>query len=230
MTSVDNRDDRHAALASRTRRDVLRFLTESSEPLDASQVASQFDLHITTARFHLEQLEKVGFVRRIQQRSGGRGRPRILFTPTHALETDDVLKQLTGALAGALADDPDGGAARARSAGERWSYSLNQEHSPAASTQSSTTSLLRALNRLGFQPELRQEDREQVIALLGCPFRDMAQGYPSVICSAHRGLLEGTLEQLGHSASEASLHPFVESELCLVRLHGALAKEAARPS
>ncbi|HEX6364904.1 MAG TPA: helix-turn-helix domain-containing protein, partial [Agromyces sp.] len=54
----------HAALASAARRRVLDALTRSAVALDAQTVADQVGLHGTTARFHLDHLERAGLARK----------------------------------------------------------------------------------------------------------------------------------------------------------------------
>ena len=56
MVPSMRRDSWHAALASEPRRRVLALLTESIGPLDVATVAAGIGLHVTTARFHLEQI------------------------------------------------------------------------------------------------------------------------------------------------------------------------------
>ena len=129
-------EDWHAALASRTRRRVLELLVRSGEALDAVAVGKAMSLHVTTARFHLEQLETVGLVgREVLRVPGQRGRPRVLFSipasePNAAASRlsgapqSDMQEQLSRALISVLSEDADGGRARAIRAGENWSTTL----------------------------------------------------------------------------------------------------------
>jgi predicted ArsR family transcriptional regulator len=64
MVPTDRQGARHAALASEPRRRVLGLLTAAAGPLDAVTVSTSIGLHVTTARFHLEQLEAAGLVER----------------------------------------------------------------------------------------------------------------------------------------------------------------------
>lgn len=126
----------HAALASSTRRRVLELLVNSGEALDAVAVGKAISLHVTTARFHLEQLETVGLVQReVLRVAGQRGRPRVLFSipaskpagaapGTVGAPQVDMQEQLSRALISVLSEDVDGGRARAVRAGENWSTTL----------------------------------------------------------------------------------------------------------
>lgn len=213
-------DGRHAALASGVRRHVLDALAESGSPLDAAAIAEQVHLHVTTARFHLEQLEQAGLVRRRLERAGSRGRPRVLFQADPSTRADDAQRELSGALANALAEDEDDGRARAIRAGKQWSAEYADEI--AAATDAGAEPLVRILERLGFDPETRPDG--QAVDLHSCPFRAEARQNPSVVCSVHLGLIRGVVESLGHDADDSGLTPFVEPELCVVSLRGELAR------
>ncbi|MBC7441208.1 MAG: helix-turn-helix domain-containing protein [Ramlibacter sp.] len=151
MNSEEGTGDRHAALASDARRQVLDLLMGSAGPLDAAAVAGRIGLHVTTARFHLDQLENAGLIRRAVDRAGTRGRPRILFTAGPAAREVGAQHDLSRVLAGALAEDDDHGRARAVRAGEIWAESYADELRGTAAE--GTAPLLRILDRLGFDPE-----------------------------------------------------------------------------
>ena len=71
----------HAALASPTRRAVLAVVAaaEAGDPVDARTIADRLELHVTTVRFHLDQLEAVQLVTRVPSTVHGRGRPRVRY-------------------------------------------------------------------------------------------------------------------------------------------------------
>lgn len=203
----------HAALASPIRRSVLEFLVESGEPLDAPAVAAQMNLHVTTARFHLEQLLGAKLIRREPDRSGQRGRPRIRFTAVRAAR-GDARDQLGHALASVLAEDDDGGRARAIRAGEKWSEAF--AGGLTASTSAGATPLVELLDQLEFAPQLDEAGRS--IALTACPFREAARANPGVVCAVHLGLIQRVALTLGHDDSAVELRPFVGPHLCVVDL------------
>lgn len=214
-----DRSDVHAALASRTRRLVLGAVTRSAEPVDALTIASEFGLHVTTVRFHLDQLERADLVRRQGGAESRRGRPRIRYvaTPNPA---DDSRGRLIEVLAAALAERADG-RARSVEAGRRWADALAPAERDAPRNPDDggddVESLVHVLDDLGFAP-LRTADG--VIRLRACPFRDAARDHPQVVCSVHRGLIEQLLRSRA-APYRADLLPFVEPDLCLVTLANA---------
>jgi predicted ArsR family transcriptional regulator len=80
--------------------------------------------------------------------------------------------------------------------------------------------MLDRLQGWGYQPVVRTEDggRTAELTLVDCPFLELAQDNPGVVCGVHRGLLRGTLESLGEDDTEVSLRPFVEPRVCLARV------------
>ena len=231
MVSTDLSAARHAALASEPRRRALALLNDSALPLEVGAVATALGLHVTTARFHLEQLEAAGLVERQIARAGQRGRPRVLFSAAVVpVPADQAQRQLTQALAAVIGEDTDGGRARAVRAGERWSAQYEAvavaaatvAGAPAADTASAAPvpdlvpPLLRVLTEIGFEPDVRAD--EGTIALPACPFRAEARANPDVVCSVHLGLMKGLARSLGHDATGIRLQPFVEPNLCLVHL------------
>lgn len=203
----------HAALASPVRRSVLAFLVDSGVPQHAAAVALEMDLHVTTARFHLDQLLAAKLIECAPDRSGQRGRPRVRFTAVSG-GRGDAHEQLSHALASVLAEDDDGGRARAIRAGEKWSEAFTG--GLEASTDEGAAPLVELLDQLEFAPEIDAAGRS--IALLACPFREAARANPGVVCAVHLGLIQRAARTLGHVDSAVELRPFVGPHLCVVEL------------
>lgn len=212
---IDRSEEYHAALASASRRQVLDALRASPEPLDASAVADQLGLHVTTARFHLDQLTAAGLVQRRVGAEKRRGRPRLLYATGGSVRDEDAREQLIQVLAAALAreEDPD---ADASNAGRRWAETFEPPD-----PEDPVPGLVEVFERLGFDPLTDTE--VGTIRLRACPFRDAAREHPEVVCAVHRGLIEQLLDG---AAPQARLIPFVEPELCVVALDRLLASPA----
>jgi predicted ArsR family transcriptional regulator len=54
-----------------------------------------------------------------------------------------------------------------------------------------------ALAELGFDPATAEEGKAARIAFTHCPFRELAEQYPDLVCNLHRGLIEGFVDELG---------------------------------
>ncbi len=208
---IDSRPDdaRHGALAAPARRALLALLQGSPSAASATELAAELGLHVTTVRFHLEQLERAGLVRRSIERSGRRGRPAVRYRPVEA-DLVAARAEMIDALADAAA--AGGGAApadEARRAGERWGATVDV---PPGNALELTTHVL---TRLGFEPE-PADDR---LDLRGCPFRSAARRNPHVVCQIHLGLSRAVAARADDGGSvDVELFPFVEPTLCQLTL------------
>lgn len=213
-------DDRHTALSVASRRRLLDLLQSADGARDVSALATAVGLHVTTARFHLEVLERAGLVRRAAERGGRPGRPRQLYTATASTALSEGHRQLAEVLAGALSTDPNTGPGWAERVGRRWA----DDQAPVAEKRpwDEATRLVGALfERLGFAPRIVDDHQQRHLELDACPFRDVARAHPEIVCSVHLGLLRGTLARMGVPAAEqAGLRPFVEPELCVADISG----------
>lgn len=203
-------DDPGHSDVSKTRSQVLSFITNSPEPLDAAQIASRMRLHVTTVRFHLGHLEQAGLVRRESVNEQRRGRPRVAYRAAPVLRAHTSQRQLITVLARALSREEDG-RERAIEAGRAWADELAVESDTDGVARAALTS---RLDLLGFDPV----DDGDNIQLLACPFRDAAAEHPAVVCSVHLGLIQRTVELGGGDPDSARLFPFVEPQLCTVAL------------
>lgn len=213
-TGEEARGARYAALAVSSRRRLLEVLQSSTQSLDVRELAAAVGLHVTTARFHLETLERAGLVRRATERAGRPGRPRQLYTVVTKSAAVEGHRQLAEVLAAALAEDADAGRRRAERAGQWWA----DQQVPALEAQSLDQAIRgvhELFDRLGFAPRLVDGVSQRHLELDACPFRDTARAYPTVVCSVHLGLLRGALRRLGNAGAGSQLRPFVEPELCI---------------
>lgn len=183
--------------------------------MDVAGLAAATGLHVTTARFHLDVLERVGLIRRTVERAGRPGRPRQLYAVTAAAEPGEGHRQLAQALADVLASEPRAGPRWAERAGRRWA----EQQVPTEdglTWEEGTRRVGDLFERVGFAPRLVDDAAERHLELDACPFRDLARTYPQIVCTVHLGLLQGSLGRLGVATADvARLRPFVEPELCV---------------
>ncbi|HEX7521036.1 MAG TPA: helix-turn-helix domain-containing protein [Acidimicrobiia bacterium] len=214
------------ALGDETRYAMYRELAGSTAALSAQDLADRLGLHANTVRLHVERLREAGLVDVEAVHRGTVGRPQHLYflaagapglgfdPPAHAL-----LAGLLAAMAeriGAQADDAaDTGYAWGAEAGRR------------TRSRSCLRALENELTKLGFEPatEPSQPGPEPTAAagagggarieFLHCPFRELAEAYPELVCHLHRGLCEGVVDQVGGGTVEefATLY---DSEPCHV--------------
>lgn len=220
-----------AILASPVRRAIVDALSSrplrphvSGEPrtgMTAAQLGALLELHVTTVRFHLDQLVAGGLVSAEFERGHGVGRPRKVYTVASGSLEADIhdrgLKILTGLLAESFGD----GQVTPAEAGARWARqnmapdTSGVAHSPGE-WLTKVGQMIDVLGEWGYTPDLTTSEggRTCRIDLVRCPFLEMAKTNPAVVCGIHRGLIAGAMEQLGEPDTDVSLEPFVGPELC----------------
>ena len=65
--------DREALLSSAVRRSITDLVAADPDRWTASRLAEELDLHVTTVRFHLDQLEQAGVLESGVERRDRRG-------------------------------------------------------------------------------------------------------------------------------------------------------------
>jgi predicted ArsR family transcriptional regulator len=208
-------------VAAGTRRSaVLRRLREVSEPLSAADLAAQIDLHVNTARFHLDRLVADGLAERMPESRDVPGRPRILYQAQGQPPGPRSYGLLAEMLTGLVASRSDAGPA-AMEAGRAWGRHLVERSAPSERVEAdeAVARLSRVLESTGFQPETRKVGKRAIeIELLHCPFREVAERHQDVVCAIHLGLMQGALTELRAPLRAESLKPFVTPTVCVARL------------
>jgi predicted ArsR family transcriptional regulator len=204
----------HRALAEPSRRALLDVLGRARTALAADELAAELRLHPNTVRAHLELLERAGLVTSTLEERHLPGRPRRLFR-ARPRSVPDEHEMLAAGLAGSLDPLPDG-SRLAEEAGRRWGRHLVERPAPdeRIGKRESERRVCDLLAERGFSPELDG----QVIRMRTCPFRDLAERYPRVVCALHRGLLNGAFEVLDAPVRVSSLKPWVTPETCEAEL------------
>ena len=205
------------ALGDNTRYAIYLELARSPIPLSTSEVADVLDLHVNTVRPHLERMRDVGLLDVRSETSGGVGRPQHLYSiaadaPALGLEPSPfpMLARVLLAAAGEAGLDPaelaDAGRDQGRADARQW-----PEGSEALEA------LIVEQARLGFDPEVVDLEHGAVMAFAHCPFRELAQQHPDLVCQLHCGLVEGLVDELG-GAQVVRFHPLLDRSPCQVEL------------
>ena len=188
------------ALGDNTRYAIYLELARSARPLATADISESLDLHPNTVRPHLERMREAGL---LDVEVGGRGdvgRPQHRYSiaanaPSLGFEppTMPVLARMVLAMAARLqasADDAEAvgrpeGALRAR---------------PYQQAPSTLEALVSDLDRLGFDPVVTDaagDPDAAVVAFSHCPFAELAEAHPELVCGLHRGLVAGFVAEMG---------------------------------
>jgi predicted ArsR family transcriptional regulator len=190
------------ALGDNTRYAVYLELARSPRPLATAEIAESLGLHPNTVRPHLERMRDVGLLQVEIESRGGVGRPQHRYTlaadaPSLGLEPPTM--PLLARLLARLAEQSGVGADEAVEVGRAQGGADAVRYTAAPST---LEALVTELDRLGFDPvvgDVPDHDDAAVVAFGHCPFRDVAEEHPDLVCALHRGLVEGFLDTMGDS-------------------------------
>ncbi len=204
------------ALGDNTRYAIYLELARSSAPRSTAEVAELLDLHPNTVRPHLERMREIGLLQVEASAQGTVGRPQHRYSlapdaPSLGLEPPPwpVMARMLADVAAFMAPDPDDVAAMG------W-----EQGRVAAARRRGTPcveALIDALAELGFDPAAAGDGRATTIAFTSCPFRELAEAYPELVCNLHRGLIEGFVDEAG-GAEVSAFATLADRDPCHVDL------------
>ena len=204
----------HRALADPSRSRLLERLRALEQPQSTVALAAALGLHPNTIRAHLAVLEEAELVVSSFERRELPGRPRRLFAAVPE-EAEQEHALLASALASSLEPLPDG-ADIATAAGRSWGRVLVERLEPGETADEGACieRIAGLLRRRGFAPETVPGE----LVMHRCPFRELAERYPRVVCSLHAGLIDGALEELGAPVVLDGLEAWATPSTCIARL------------
>lgn len=183
---VGNGDVRRArALSDPSRVRVFTTLLASDGPLRVSTLAERLDLHHTVVRQHLKVLTSARLVTSEPLPVSGRGRPSVGWRAVAPIV--DPYRWLSEVLAEALS-----AGVTPRVEGQRVGETLAQ------SGQGGVDAIMTEATRLGFEPRKVTRGRGRTdVVLERCPFAEVAEIDPHVVCDLHHGLAAGIASVCG---------------------------------
>jgi len=208
------------------RREVLRLLRASPDPMSILAIADELGVHPNTVRFHLDVLVGDGQVEQVAPGRRGPGRPALMFQAVRQMDRGGTrhYRMLAEILSTALAAERNSGD-KALAAGRAWGLRMESPSDGDTGAEESIDRLVEMLDELGFAPERRAGNGEQQIGLRHCPFLELAETRTAVVCPIHLGLMQGAMETWGAAVTVDRLEAFVEPDLCVAHLRAGGAAE-----
>jgi predicted ArsR family transcriptional regulator len=212
------------ALGDNTRYAIYLELARSPLPLTTADVAEVLGLHVNTVRPHLERMREVGLLQVESDARGSVGRPQHRYSlaadaPSLGLEPSPfpMLARVLLAAAAAAGVDGEEVAEAGREQGLADAAAWVDRGDPDRPALDCLDALLLEQSRLGFDPALVTDDSRATLAFAHCPFRALAEAHPELVCSLHRGLVEGLVEYFPGTSVEC-FHPLVDRTPCQVEV------------
>jgi predicted ArsR family transcriptional regulator len=229
-TELARTDPPGAVALGDSRARVLAILQAADGPMGVGEIARLVGLHPNTARFHLDALSAAGLVARASEERDAPGRPRSLYAVTAdgGQAGTRSYRMLAEILVEYLARQNAAPAAAAIAAGELWGRAIVEHPDPdragahpgpaGLDASGATAELLRSLTGLGFAPEAVLADGERQVVMHHCPFREVADAHPDIVCGIHLGIVRGLLDELGAPLRADELEPRVAPNRCVTHL------------
>jgi predicted ArsR family transcriptional regulator len=184
------------ALGDETRFSMYRELATSTRGCSAHELADSLGLHANTVRLHLDRLREAGLVEVEPVHRGTVGRPTHVYrlaAGAPGLGFDPPSYTLLAGLLAALAERMGADAGEATEIGRTWGAEAGRR----TRSRSCVKALGAEMSRLGFEPSSETSGVETDIAFMHCPFRELAEAYPELVCNLHRGISEGIVDEVG---------------------------------
>jgi predicted ArsR family transcriptional regulator len=241
MSDPVARLDVFKALGDNTRYAIYLELARSPRPQSTAEVASSLGLHVNTVRPHLERMREVGLLEVRVEPSGAVGRPQHRYclapeAPSLGLEASvfplatRLLLEVAAAAGAGEEEAAEVGREQGRSDGRRArdAGARGGEHAPPAPLDASpcVAALVERLAVLGFDPVQAADEARATIAFGRCPFQDLAESNPALVCGLHRGLVEGFVDSFDE-AEVAAFRSLVDRDACQVDLRVDLDRSGA---
>lgn len=222
----DERALEHAALASPARLRILDLLVAAPGPLHTDDLAAAVGLHSSTLRGHLLVLADAGFVEQVVMRDGRPGRPRVRYGPTAKARVGTAgclgYRTLAHVLSAYLDHEADDPSTTGEDAGRTWARYLTRAEPTDPRTQEAMLGrVIECLESIGFRTAIERDDDGRVLLFQStCPFAGVVDDHASIVCSLHRGVIQGILDGLGARMDVG--------EVASDRLHGPCVARLAR--
>lgn len=210
----------HKALADDTRYRLYRYIGLAGRPVSVREMSRRLSLHPNTLRPHLRRLEEAGLVGHEVRKTATVGRPQTMYTvrepePEGGRDYRLLAEMLSGLIRGRRQLE------QAHELARQWGGYLVAQGGPKPGVRlparRNLALLQESMAKAGFEPRFRRQSSSAIeVTLRDCPFKDLADDHRDLVCTLHRGLLEGMLEGLKPSLALREFHPFAERGLCRV--------------
>lgn len=222
-----------AVLNDPVRRSLYLYVARQSDAVSRDAAAEATGATRENAAFHLDKLVEAGLLEASYRRLGGRSGPGA-GRPSKVYRRSEQKLQVTlparryelaaEVLAQAL-DNPQAknASASVAVAAHRAGAALGVTARTRASRGSPLRRVAQLLDAQGYEPT---EAPRGVVRMRNCPFHEVAQTHPGLVCGMNLSFMEGIVEGAAADGVSASLDP--QPGQCCVTLRAAPPRDAQR--
>ena len=190
MARFDDTQGEARALGDPTRYSLFRYIVESDHEVGVGELTDFVRLNHNAVRQHLALLSQSGLVEESIEQRDRPGRPRLFYRihPDVAGKwgTSGPYEWLSGVLARALAEQLD-----PRTAGFLEGNKISSKSRKGVDPIDLLHDEMRAR---GFRPTRKGKNQQIEFVLERCPFAQVAENNPEMICKLHLGYSEGLVQ------------------------------------
>ncbi|TXS52007.1 helix-turn-helix transcriptional regulator [Streptomyces sp. t39] len=209
--------DAIAVLQDPVRRRLYEYVAAQGREVGRNEAAEAAGVTRTLAAHHLDRLTEAGLLdsgsRRLTGRTGpGAGRPAKVYTRARTERSVSLPARDYRTAAELLAEAAEqaGLDVPLREAARRRGESLRGSAAPCGSLDEAKEMLAAR----GYEPhEEEAEGAPRVVRMRNCPFHDVAERFPPLVCGMNLALLEGLFGADGPVAARMDARP---GECCVV--------------
>jgi predicted ArsR family transcriptional regulator len=175
------------ALGDPTRHAIFRYAADAARPVDVAELTEHFGLNHNAVRQHLAKLVHAELITEGHAPSGGPGRPRLVYRLNPVAESRWGVTGPYERLSVLLAEIVRTGDSPV-DVGQR---SVRRQRLGAKADDDPVALVTEAMERQGFDPEVRRKGDRIELVLRTCPFEAAALTDPDTVCALHLGIAEG---------------------------------------
>jgi predicted ArsR family transcriptional regulator len=207
-------------LAQPTRARLFSVLQELKRAASTEELANEVGLHVNGVRRQLGRMQDAGLIERTRS-THGRGRPRDEWSIAVGAAPSGRRPEAYADLSRWLARSIPPGPGRLRHL-EATGREIGRELAPA-STEDLAESFTQVFTALGFQPDVEIKGEGHLRCTLGnCPYRESVRENAEAICTLHKGMTQGLLDELDPAGRLARFEPHdPDNAGCMVEVTGA---------
>lgn len=203
------------ALGDPTRHELFQYIAHAGRPVEVVELTEHVGLHHNAIRQHLAKLVEAGLLTEATSPSAGRGRPRLRYSVSAAVDCRWGVAgpyERLSLLLSEIIRTGDSPVDVGRRAGRRGRLGAAESADPVAD-------LMETMGQHGFEPTVERHGDRIEISLGSCPFEATVLADPDTICQVHLGLAYGAAETVNGLVVDELVTGDPRRQQCRLKCH-----------